>query len=66
MWFHRQAIVAKTQDPSGELEVVARALKGDEKNYHAWAYRQWLLRTFQTGWEEEMAFVDELLKEDQR
>jgi hypothetical protein len=26
---------------------------------------QWLLRTFQTGWEE-MALVEELLKEDRR
>lgn len=49
-----------------ELEMVARVLKGDGKNYHAWAYRQWLLQTFQTGWEAERLFVDELLKEDTR
>ncbi|KAM3569167.1 hypothetical protein VYU27_008731 [Nannochloropsis oceanica] len=66
VWFHRQAIVAQTQDPSHELEAVARTLKGDGKNYHAWAYRQWLLQTFQTGWEAEKQFVDELLEEDPR
>ena len=58
--------MAGTQDPVDELEVVARVLKGDGKNYHAWAYRQWLLQTFQTGWEAERLFVDELLKEDIR
>lgn len=66
MWFHRQTIIAETEDPAGELEISTRALRKDAKNYHVWAYRQWLLKTFQAGWEEEMAFVDTLLKEDRR
>ncbi|EKU20394.1 farnesyl-protein transferase alpha-subunit [Nannochloropsis gaditana CCMP526] len=66
VWFHRQTIIAETEDPAGELEISTRALRKDAKNYHVWAYRQWLLKTFQAGWEEEMAFVDTLLKEDRR
>ena len=38
---------------------------GDAKNYHAWGHRQWVLRTF-GGWEEELAYVEELLQEDLR
>jgi protein farnesyltransferase/geranylgeranyltransferase type-1 subunit alpha len=66
VWFHRQTIIAETEDPAGELEISAQALRKDAKNYHVWAYRQWLLKTFQAGWEEEMAFVDTLLNEDRR
>ena len=38
---------------------------GDAKNYHAWGHRQWVLRTF-GGWEDELAYVEELLQEDLR
>lgn len=37
--FHRQAIMARFQDPTGELAHVAEALEEDAKNYHVWAYR---------------------------
>ena len=37
--FHRQAVVKVSGDPSGEMEMIAQALKGDAKNYHAWSYR---------------------------
>ena len=37
------------QDPTGEMDIINRALQKDAKNYHAWAYRQWLLKTFQVG-----------------
>lgn len=37
--FHRQAIMARFQDPAGELAHVAEALEEDAKNYHVWAYR---------------------------
>ena len=31
-------------DPSGELEFTGKALRTDSKNYHAWQYRQWLIK----------------------
>ncbi len=37
--FHRQAVMARFQDPRGELAYVAEALEEDAKNYHVWAYR---------------------------
>lgn len=33
-------------DSSRELEFTAEILNMDGKNYHAWQYRQWVLRTF--------------------
>ena len=38
-------------------------LKDDAKNYHAWAYRQWVLETFGGDlWEGELACTDKLLQ----
>lgn len=44
VWYHRQKLVEWSGDPSGELEFTAKSLKLDAKNYHAWQYRQWLIR----------------------
>ncbi|KAG0241592.1 protein farnesyltransferase [Mortierella sp. GBAus27b] len=51
-----------------ELDVIAKALEEDSKNYHAWSYRQWVLAYFGKGpwWEEELAYVDGLLTVDVR
>ena len=65
-----------------ELEFCARAIADDSKNYHAWSYRyvashyfcrsytvrhrQWLLRRFNVGWEQERAFLDNQLISDVR
>lgn len=62
---HRQLIIEKLNDPSGELEFVKLILGEDSKNYHAWSYRQWLLTTFQL-FSEELAFINDLLQFDLR
>lgn len=43
---HRRTIVLALNDPSRELEFTAKALALDAKNYHTWAYRQWVLMHF--------------------
>ena len=35
-------------------------LEEDAKNYHAWQYRQWLLKTFSL-WQHELQYVDYLI-----
>ena len=37
----------------------------DQKNYHAWQHRQWVLTTFKL-FEDELAFIDRLLTDDIR
>lgn len=71
---HRRTIVLALKDPSRELPFTTRALSFDSKNYHTWAYRQWVLcEFFSSGdkahadvWEGEIKYVEELLKEDLR
>jgi len=36
----------------------------EPKNYHAWQYRQWVLQRFGGSVEDEMKFVEELLRVD--
>lgn len=43
---HRRTIILALNDPSRELDFTAKALAIDEKNYHTWAYRQWVLCHF--------------------
>lgn len=40
----------------------------DTKNYHTWAYRQWLLAEFNSPelWAGELEFVEEMLRDDIR
>ena len=42
--YHRQKLVEWNKDPSQELELTARVLKEDAKNYHAWQHRQWVIK----------------------
>jgi len=67
IWHHRQLMMEKLMDPSGEHEFIARMFEKDDKNYHVWSYRQWLVRRFNL-WEtpEEMKYVNELLAKDVR
>lgn len=48
MWsmdrYHRQKLVEWSKDPSQELELTARVLREDAKNYHAWQHRQWVVK----------------------
>jgi protein farnesyltransferase/geranylgeranyltransferase type-1 subunit alpha len=55
------------QDGSEEQAFTAHILELDEdsKNYHAWAHRQWAIKTFGL-WEPELAFVEGKLSEDFR
>ncbi|GAA5945260.1 hypothetical protein JCM1841_000945, partial [Sporobolomyces salmonicolor] len=43
---HRRTIVLALNDPSRELDFTSKALSLDSKNYHTWAYRQWVLFHF--------------------
>jgi protein farnesyltransferase/geranylgeranyltransferase type-1 subunit alpha len=43
---HRRTIVLALDDPSREIEFTAKALSFDSKNYHTWAYRQFVLCHF--------------------
>ncbi|GAA5981886.1 hypothetical protein JCM10908_004655 [Rhodotorula pacifica] len=81
VWQHRRTIVLALDDPSRELDFTAKALALDSKNYHTWAYRQWVLLHFWSAssssskertpsaakvWEGEIAYADRLLQEDLR
>jgi protein farnesyltransferase/geranylgeranyltransferase type-1 subunit alpha len=43
---HRRTIVLALDDPTRELDFTAKALTFDSKNYHTWAYRQFILCHF--------------------
>ncbi|KAL8283929.1 hypothetical protein RQP46_005361 [Phenoliferia psychrophenolica] len=77
VWQHRRTIVLALSDPSRELSFTSRALAIDSKNYHTWAYRQWVLCEFYSKgvkrvgvekevWEGERRYVEGLLEEDVR
>jgi protein farnesyltransferase/geranylgeranyltransferase type-1 subunit alpha len=70
VWHHRQLIVTLTRKPKAELDFIAKALSGDDqKNYHTWSYRQWLLSYFNDEedlWSKELDFVDMMLSNDIR
>jgi len=52
-------------DPSKELDFIAEMLEKDSKNYHAWSYRQWVIKTYNL-WEKEIQYVEKLLETDIR
>jgi protein farnesyltransferase/geranylgeranyltransferase type-1 subunit alpha len=61
-------VVDRLGDPSGESEFIAKILEKDEKNYHVWSYRQWLVKRFALWADQygELAFVEKLLDNDVR
>lgn len=72
---HRRAIVLALDDPSRELGFTTRALAFDSKNYHTWAYRQWVFSHFyeqpnsehyQKNCADELEFTRHLLQADVR
>lgn len=65
LWYHRQAIVERSRDPSQELAFTATVLAEDAKNYHCWAHRQWVIREFDL-FADELGYVEQLLDEDFR
>jgi protein farnesyltransferase/geranylgeranyltransferase type-1 subunit alpha len=70
VWHHRQLLVSLTRKPKPELDFVTTALSGDDqKNYHTWSYRQWLLSYFNDEddlWFGELDFVDNMITKDVR
>ena len=51
--------------PDTETAFLDRMFRKDAKNYHAWSYRQWLVRYFDM-WDSEMPAIEKLLDEDVR
>lgn len=81
VWHYRRLLVTITQKVNQELAFIQRGLEVDEKNYHTWSYRQWILAHFGgTGkstsdesqdvdnslWNGELDFVDSMLIRDIR
>jgi protein farnesyltransferase/geranylgeranyltransferase type-1 subunit alpha len=69
VWHHRRLLVSRVRKLEYELEFVAQGLKEvDPKNYHTWAYRQWILSNFNEDslWAGELSFVEDLLRRDIR
>lgn len=46
VWQFRKVCTSKLRAPQNELTATQDYILGDQKNYHVWGYRQWLLRTF--------------------
>lgn len=70
IWHHRQLVMERLGDFSGETEFIGRMFELDSKNYHVWSYRQWLVRRFGL-WEggsgrAELEYVEGLIREDVR
>ena len=53
---------------NNELVLTSQILAIDTKNYHTWAYRQWILSHFDRPqlWNGELEFIDILLRTDVR
>ncbi|KAL0959672.1 hypothetical protein HGRIS_011371 [Hohenbuehelia grisea] len=75
VWHHRRLLLLLQRDSSNsfsaaakELAFVAQSLKADEKNYHTWSHRQWVLSQFdhEDLCASELDFVDDMLNHDVR
>jgi len=62
---HRRLVTEKTGMSKEELDYTAKYLLNDPKNYHVWAYRVWIARTFEE-WDQEMALIATLMDKDIR
>lgn len=68
VWHHRRLLLSHLRTPRPELMFIANALQVDTKNYHTWAYRQWILAEFNEDelWAGELPFVEQMLSDDLR
>jgi len=68
VWHHRRLLLAHIRKPRPELVFIANALQEDTKNYHTWAYRQWILAEFNDDelWAGELAYAEKMLSDDLR
>ncbi|KAF4613188.1 hypothetical protein D9613_011128 [Agrocybe pediades] len=47
VWHHRRLLLLLTRQAGHELNFIKKGLiEVDEKNYHTWSYRQWILGSF--------------------
>ncbi|KAJ7640833.1 hypothetical protein DFH06DRAFT_623398 [Mycena polygramma] len=68
VWHHRRLILVRADTARAELHFVARILQQDEKNYHTWAHRQWVLAYYNDDalWGGELDFIDNMMNRDVR
>lgn len=66
IWHHRQMMMDKLGDPTGETEFISQMFEKDSKNYHVWSYRQWLVKRFDIWDAGELEYVEKLLEKDIR
>jgi protein farnesyltransferase/geranylgeranyltransferase type-1 subunit alpha len=74
VWHHRRLVAERLRDGARELAFSRLAIEEDEKNYHAWAHRQWALLFCEelagggggadAAWAAEAALTAELLRAD--
>eukprot|EP01147_Barroeca_monosierra_P005443 gene5442-7159_t len=67
VWYHRQKVLEQLGDGSAEMEFTKNMLDIDEKNYHAWTYRQWAMTHFNLFpklRQEGLGFADDMLEKD--
>ncbi|KAI9341885.1 hypothetical protein BDR26DRAFT_859750 [Obelidium mucronatum] len=69
VWHHREIVVTliglDTQVIANEKKYINNQFEIDCKNYHAWSYRQWLVRKF-NAWDQELDDINKLLVQDCR
>jgi protein farnesyltransferase/geranylgeranyltransferase type-1 subunit alpha len=66
IWHHRRCIVeilGNKCDLASEMEFLDLIFESDQKNYHAWSYRIWLVERFQL-WATEKDFIEKLMNID--
>ncbi|KAJ7178522.1 hypothetical protein C8R43DRAFT_871529 [Mycena crocata] len=68
VWHHRRLLLLRTRLPAPELAFIAQVLHQDEKNYHTWSHRQFVLSHFNDDalWAGELDFVDAMMNMDVR
>jgi len=66
IWHHRQLVIDRLGDPTGETEFIGKMFDKDSKNYHVWSYRQWLVRRFDLWERGEIEYTTLLLHKDVR
>ncbi|KAJ7037926.1 hypothetical protein C8F04DRAFT_385393 [Mycena alexandri] len=70
VWHHRRLLLIRAGLPGApaELAFIAKILRQDEKNYHTWAHRQWVLAFYNDDglWAGELDFVDTMMNKDVR
>jgi protein farnesyltransferase/geranylgeranyltransferase type-1 subunit alpha len=65
IWHHRRCIMEIHQtDFDKEKDFLMEIYNSDQKNYHAWSYRLWLIERFGL-WANELDFVEHEIKNGQ-